>query len=206
MLVVGLVGRIGSGKSTVARRFAALGADVLDADAIAHQVLDEPAVRAEVVGLLGDGVVGGDGRIDRAAVAARVFGDAEPQAEALRGLEAIVHPRVRARIDAELGRLRAAAGAGRRVVVLDVPLLVQAGWVDACDRVVLVECAAAERRRRLEARGWTAGQIAARDAAWNRGYGAGPPSAKTSVVDASRDPSYTFSDVDRIWGEWHRES
>lgn len=202
MIVVGLVGRMAAGKSTVARLFAARGAHVIDADAIAHEVLDEPEVRRAVVARFGAGVAGADGRMDRRALADVVFaGDAAAEA-ALADLEAIVHPRVRRRMEAALAALRQAetAGGGPAVTVLDVPLLVQAGWAGACDRIVVVECEEPVRRRRLEARGIGPGQMSARDRAWDRGgdpRGAAP--GKTTVVDASRDETYTASQVERIW-------
>lgn len=202
MIVVGLVGRMAAGKSTVARMFAALGAHVIDADALAHEVLDEPEVRRAVAARFGAGVLAADGRVSRRALADVVFGDGPGAAAALADLEAIVHPRVRDRMEAALAahRRAEAAGGGPRVVVLDVPLLVQAGWAEACDRVVVVECDEEVRRRRLEARGIAAGQRAARDRAWDRG---GDPRAaapeKTLVVDASRDEAYTSSQVGTIW-------
>ena len=204
MIVVGLVGRMAAGKSTVARMFAALGAHVVDADAIAHEVLDDEDVRRAVADRFGAGVLAADGRVDRRSLGAIVFGGDERAALALADLEALVHPRVRERMQAALAahRRAEAAGGGPRVVVLDVPLLVQAGWADACDRIVVVECAEPVRRARLEARGLDAAQQAARDRAWDRG---GDPRTaaprKTSVVDASRDESYTLTQVDRIWAE-----
>ena len=202
MIVVGLVGRMAAGKSTVARMFAALGAHVIDADALAHEVLDEPDVRRAVVSRFGAGVAGPDGRVSRPALADIVFaGDAVAEA-ALADLEAIVHPLVRRRMEAALAALRRAEAAGGppTVAVLDVPLLVQAGWADACDRIVVVECAEPERRRRLEARGVDSRQRAARDRAWDR---AGDPRTaapgKTVVVDASGDETYTAEQVGRLW-------
>ncbi len=202
MIVLGLVGRIGAGKSTVARLFARLGAHVIDADRIAHEVLREDAVKAAVAARFGPGVVGADGEVDRRGLAGLVFGDEPKHAAALAALEAIVHPRVRGRIAAELARLRhAAEGApAGGVVVLDVPLLVQAGWADACDRLVVVECAEEVRSERLAARGWTATEREAREAAWLRRYTpAVLPAEKILTVDASRDLAYTESQVDDIW-------
>jgi dephospho-CoA kinase len=202
MLVIGLIGRIGAGKSTVAARFAAHGGHVVDADRLAHEVLDEPDARNEIVARFGDGVLDDAGRVRRPALAALVFGDSPAQTAALRDLEAIVHPRVRGRIAAALERLRSAEAADgtARVAVLDVPLLVQAGWAETCDLIVVVECADEVRRGRLAARGLTPDQIAAREAAWQRTYAAHPaPRRKMTAVDASGDPAYTFSQVDRIW-------
>ena len=201
MIVIGLLGRIGAGKSTVARMFADLGAEVVDADAVAHAVLDEPEVRAAVVARFGAGVVGADGRVARAALAALVFGPTPEQAAALTDLEAIVHPPVRQRITARLAAGRAAEQAdGRpRVMVLDVPLLVHGGWGAASDRIVRVECEDSVRRARLVARGWSDAQIAGRDQAWERAGGGPLPAAKTVTVDTARDPAYTRREVERIW-------
>ena len=202
MRVIGIVGRMAAGKSTVARRLAERGAVVLDADALAHEVLDEPEVRGAVVARVGPDVLGADGRVRRAALARHVFGPALAQAAALSDLEAIVHPRVRARLDARLAELRAAEAAdGRpRVAVLDVPLLVQAGWAAACDLVVVVECPDAVRHERLAARGIGPAERRAREAAWNRGWNpAALEPGKTLPVDAAGDLAYTEEQVDRIW-------
>jgi dephospho-CoA kinase len=141
MLMVGLTGGIGSGKSAVATRLAELGAVVIDADRLARAVV-EPGTPglAEVVTEFGAGMVGPDGGLDRAALAARVFGDDA----ARRRLEGIIHPRVRART-AEL----AAAAAPDAIVVNDVPLLVEAGLAAAYDVVVVVLAAAPVRIERL---------------------------------------------------------
>jgi len=207
MIVVGLVGMIGAGKSTVARLLAARGADVIDADRIAHEQFADAEVRRAIAGRFGGDVLASDGGIDRAALARRVFGPTAAHEAALRDLEAIVHPRVRRRIEAELdrlGRLPAAADCPR-VVVLDVPLLVRAGWAGRCDRLLVVECDEPERRRRLAGRCWTVEQQAAREAAWSRGS-AVPPELQRKIVrvDASGDPTYTSQVIDRIWNDLRR--
>jgi dephospho-CoA kinase len=203
MIVIGLAGRIGSGKSTVAARFASHGATVIDADRIAHETLDDADVRRELVERFGPRVLGEDGRIRRRSVAELVFGPTPEHARALEALEAVVHPRVRRRITADLAAARhraAERGAGRDVVVLDVPLLVQSGWDASCDAIVVVECAEDVRRARLAARGWTPAQQADRDAAWDRkNTAAGLPADKILTVDASGDLAYTSAQVDRIW-------
>ncbi len=109
-----------------------------------------------------------------------------------------MHPLVRGRIESRLAAIAAAeAAGGSKLVVLDVPLLMQAGWDRRCDRIVLVECEEAVRQRRLAERGWPASQQAARERAWERNYRL-PPAEKTLVVDASGDPAYTQAQVDRI--------
>ena len=85
-----------------------------------------------------------------------------------------------------------------RVVVLDVPLLVQAGGDTICERLLHVECVEQVRQARIDARGWPAAQRDARERAWERGYRP-PDPAKTLRVDASGDPTYTAENVGRIW-------
>jgi dephospho-CoA kinase len=206
MITIGLVGGIGAGKSTVARRFAAHGAHVVDADRLAHEVLEEADVVRQVAARFGAGVLDAAGRIRRRAVADRVFGPTPAHAEALAWLESLVHPRVRERIAARLAAVRAederTRGQGGRaaVVVLDVPLLVQAGWADVCDRLVMVQCAEDVRRRRLADRHWSPGERSAREAAWDRKYTAPTlPPGKIATVDTSGDLAYTQVQVDRIW-------
>jgi len=152
---IGLTGGIGSGKSTAAARFAELGALVIDADALAREVV-EPGTDglAAVVAEFGEQVLDADGRLDRPALARLVFGD-----EAARGrLNAIVHPRVRTRA----AGLIAAAPPGT-VVVQDVPLLVETEQARAYDLVVVVEAPEERRVQRLAAdRGMSAEDVRAR--------------------------------------------
>jgi dephospho-CoA kinase len=145
MLRVGLTGGIGSGKSTVARLLAANGAVVVDADAIAREVLGPgTAGLAEVVAEFGPGILAGDGSLDRAALGREVFADPAR----LRRLEAITHPRI-----AVESQRRVFAAPADAVVVYDVPLLVEKGLAAAHDVVVVVEAPVPVRLARLAARG-----------------------------------------------------
>ncbi|MCZ0856499.1 dephospho-CoA kinase [Actinomyces israelii] len=142
---MGLTGGIGSGKSTVARLLAARGARVVDADAIAREVVEpgSPALAA-VVSAFGTTVLTADGALDRAALAGRVFTD--PGARGV--LEAITLPYI-AQTAAQ--RMEDAGPGG--VAVYDVPLLVERGMDDLFDCVVVVEAPLALRIARLEERG-----------------------------------------------------
>ena len=141
MYSVGLTGGIGSGKSTVSALLASYGAVVLDADAMARQVLEvgTPGL-AEVVDTFGAEVLRPDGTLDREQLGRRVFADPEQLAR----LNAIVHPKVGERY-AEL--VAEAEVSGARVVVHDVPLLVENGLQDRYDAVVVV---AASPQRQLD--------------------------------------------------------
>jgi len=145
---------VGSGKSTVARLLAGHGAIVVDADAIAREVV-EPGTPglAAVVARFGDRVLGPDGRLDRAALAAIVFHDAGELAD----LNAIVHPLIGART----AELMAAAPADG-IVVHDIPLLVEGRMTDGFDTVVVVEADLQTRLDRLAERGLAADDARAR--------------------------------------------
>jgi dephospho-CoA kinase len=130
MLVIGLTGGIGSGKSTVSALLAEKGAVILDADKIVHEV-QEPGGPAfqPIVERFGEGIVGPDGRLDRPALAAIVFNDAD----ALADLNKIVHPLVGQQI---FERMQAEAETDH-VVILDVPLLVESGRSDMAGMIVV---------------------------------------------------------------------
>jgi len=155
---VGLTGGIASGKSTVSAILAELGAVVIDADQLAREVV-APGTDglARVVEEFGAGVLTGDGELDRPALGAIVFADAD----ARRRLEAIIHPMVRAR-GAEL---EAAAPEGA-VVVHDIPLLAETGQGDAFDAVIVVDTPVETQVERMTSlRGWTTEDARARVAA-----------------------------------------
>jgi dephospho-CoA kinase len=159
-LRVGLTGNIGSGKSTVARLLRERGAAVIDADALARAATEDPDVLARIAASLGEDLVV-DGRLDRAATAARVFGDAA----ALARLNAIVHPWVRAR-SAERERELSDAVPPPPVIVHDVPLLYENGLDAAMDAVVVVDAPLETRLRRVAERsGVSIDELRARDAA-----------------------------------------
>jgi dephospho-CoA kinase len=130
--VVGLTGGIGSGKSTVADRFALLGATLVDTDLIAHQ-LTGPAGTAmpELIDAFGPAIAAADGRLDRAVMRERAFGD--PGAR--KRLESILHPMIRAAAERQVGE-----SIGPYVITV-VPLLIESGnWKQRADRVLVVDC------------------------------------------------------------------
>jgi dephospho-CoA kinase len=145
---VGLTGGVASGKSTVAAVLTELGAVVIDSDQLAREVV-EPGTPglAAVVEEFGDGVLTEDGRLDRAALGAVVFGDEASR----RRLEAILHPLIRERA-AEIE----AASAPDALVVHDIPLLVETGQADRFDAVIVVDVPVeVQVERMVRERGWT---------------------------------------------------
>ncbi|HZB91375.1 MAG TPA: dephospho-CoA kinase [Stellaceae bacterium] len=145
MIVLGLTGSVGMGKSTAAAMFRRLGVPVHDSDVAVHRLLGRNGAAVKRVAAEFAGVLRGDGSIDRAALGAKVFGDGA----ALARLERILHPLVRA----SQQRFLAVARARRApLVVLDVPLLFETGGGRRCDKVVVVSAPAFLQRRRVMAR------------------------------------------------------
>ena len=143
MFVIGLTGSIAMGKTTTARLFAEAGVPVHDADAAVHKLYEGEAAGAIEAAFPG---TTRDGKVDRAALAQRVAGNAP----ALQFLESIVHPLVR---EAEKRFLAEAAAAGAQVAVLDIPLLFETGGENRVDAVVVVSAPAEMQRSRLLERG-----------------------------------------------------
>jgi dephospho-CoA kinase len=152
MIVLGLTGSIGMGKSTTARMFAEAGVPVHDSDEAVHRLYAgkaAPLVEAAFPGVTDAGVV------DRARLGARVLGDTD----ALKRLEAIIHPLVRADAEAFLAKHR---NAGESAVVLDIPLLFETNGRGRVDKVVVVTAPAEVQRERVLARpGMTEAKLAA---------------------------------------------
>jgi len=153
-LVIGLLGGIGSGKSTVARLLAERGVTVLDADRHAREVVQAPALLAALVERFGRGILDGGGALDRSALARAAFADEAATAD----LNALVHPEVRRRLLDELQRC------GERPVVLDVPLLLESPLASLVDTWVFVEADERQREARVAERGWAPGERRRREA------------------------------------------
>jgi dephospho-CoA kinase len=197
VLRVGLTGGIGAGKSEVSRRLARYGAVVVDADAIAREVV-EPGTDglAEVVAAFGREVLLPDGGLDRARLGDVVFGDPE----ARRRLNAIVHPRVGQRM-AELDQ---AAGPDA-IVVHDVPLIAENGRSDAYDMVVVVDAPPRTQIERLtRSRDMTREQAQARMAAQ------ASREQRLAIADIVIDNSGSLAELDRqvgdLWAQLRRRA
>jgi dephospho-CoA kinase len=197
VLRVGLTGGIGAGKSEVSARLAAQGAVVIDADAIAREVV-EPGTEglAEVVEAFGPEVLLPDGRLNRPRLGEIVFGDPELRAK----LNTIVHPRVGARM-AELE----GEAAPRAIVVHDVPLIAEGGRTDAYDLVVVVDAPPRVQIDRLvRRRGMTREQAKARMAAQ------ASREQRLAIGDIVIDNSGSLTELDRqvgdLWAELRRRA
>ncbi|HOE97476.1 MAG TPA: dephospho-CoA kinase [Candidatus Sumerlaeota bacterium] len=152
--ILGLTGTFGSGKTTAGGMLRELGAELIDADELARQVVEpgEPAL-AEIAAQFGAEMIRPDGALDRRRLADRVFADRRAMAR----LNQIIHPRVR-----ELERKRLGELADRPLVVLDVPLLYETGMDRMCTQVAVVTITENQRFARLRRRGFNEQAIIAR--------------------------------------------
>jgi dephospho-CoA kinase len=191
--VFGLTGGIGSGKSTVAAHFRTRGLPVVDADALAREVVrpGSPGL-SEVAAAFGAEIVTSAGELDRAALARRVFGD--PTQRAL--LESITHPRVRALARERLSEIEAR---GEPLACYEVPLLFEAGLSDTYRPAVVVTCSPEQQiERAMQRDGVTRASIVARISAQM------PLSEKARladyVIDNGADLATTKDNADRVLG------
>lgn len=200
-MLVALTGGIASGKSTVARRLAELGAVIVDADQVARDVVEPgtPAL-ARIAETFGAGVIAGDGSLDRAALGAIIFADDD----ARRTLNSITHPAVGERSRALFAD--ALANDPEAVVVYDVPLLVDEhgkGRAGQFERVIVVTADPEERVRRLTVhRGMDEGEARRRIASQ------APEAARLAiaddVIDANGSLEETLAQVDALWDSLQR--
>jgi len=146
MKVIGLTGGIGSGKSTVSQFLAELGAVIIDADKVGHEVF-KPSTEVwhEVVAVFGKQIIAANGTINRKKLGAIVFGNSEAQAQ----LNQIMHPRIHDMVKTQLEEYRRQ---GVVVVVLEAPLLVEAGWTSLVDEVWVTIASEATVLKRLRER------------------------------------------------------
>jgi len=192
VLVIGLTGGIGAGKSTVAAMMAERGAVVVDVDELGREVLRIGGhARDGVVARFGTDIVGGDGEIDRKRLAARVFGDDR----ALADLLSISHPAINALL---ADRIAALAQRGVDVVVLDMAVLVESQLGRGLyDTVVVVEAPWAVRAQRLRHRGLSEDEaVARRDA---QASDAERRAVADYVIDNGGDVDALSGQVDALW-------
>ena len=189
--VIGLVGGVGSGKRFFAQGLSPpFAVSIIDADAIGHQVLQEPAVIQNIRQQFGPDVLLPTGQVDRKKVGALVFGTAPEARQARSQLEAIVHPRIAAQIQAQIQA--AQAQPHFQAIILDAAILLETGWHNFCDVIVLIDTPPDQRLARVEqTRGWTKAQ-------WERREASQLPLARKReaahyVIDNSQSPTVAVS-------------
>jgi len=132
--IIGILGGICSGKSTVAAEFAKLGCKVIDADKIAHELLDRKDIKESVVSLFGQAILNSEEKIDSKKLADIVFSDADK----LSSLNKIIHPFVLERAEELIEKYNRQSQV--KAIVLDMPLLAEVGWDKRCDKLIFVDC------------------------------------------------------------------
>jgi dephospho-CoA kinase len=199
MIVIGLTGNIGSGKSTVARRLQSLGAKIIDADQIAREVVQPgtPALQ-DIASNFGPGVLDSAGGLDRKKMASIVFAD--PRAIVI--LNQITHPRIIDEVNRKIDKFKreAKTSAGSGVLVIDAPLLIEVGLDHIVDEVWVVKVDRKVQIARLAKRDGLTPEEALRRIAAQM-----PQEDKikcaTRVIDNSGEKSETIKQVDRSWNE-----
>jgi len=151
------LGGIASGKSTVAAEFAKLGCEVINADKIAHELLEKDAVKRQIVAAFGPSILDPKGRIDRKRLADIVFADTHK----LSLLNLIVHPLVLERAERQIERYSRQNQV--RAIVLDMPLLAEVDWAKRCDRLIFVRCSKKIRAERAKKMGFDKNQLKIRE-------------------------------------------
>ncbi len=198
--VIGLIGGVGSGKSFVTRGLAARRpVEVIVADQIGHDALKLPEVKDEIRRFFGEGVFGADGEIDRPKMSDRVFGT-DAAAQSRRSvLESIVHPRITAEVDRRIEQSRRRKDLA--AILVDAPLLLEAGWHTLCDHVVFVDCPRETRLERvMNNRGWSAAELDRREASqWTL---EAKLAAANLVVDNS-EHGHAVDELERYLDEIH---
>lgn len=195
-MVIGLIGGIGSGKSQVAAAFARRGGCIIAGDQLGQAALRDPDIRARVAQRWGADVLDEHGEINRRRLAAIVFAD---PAE-LKALEALTHPWIRGRIQADIEAARRDPAVP--LIVLDAAIMLEAGWNEVCDRLVYIEAPRGLRLERVaRQRGWSEKEVAAREQAQL------PLTAKANRADHVIENSATLDHLDRqvddllhLWG------
>ncbi len=188
-LLIGLTGNISTGKSTVARMLAELGAEVIDADKMAHLVMQAGApAHAQIVENFGSEILAASGEIDRKRLGAIVFADPTSLAQ----LEAIVHPATLNEISCRI------AATLSDVVVIEAIKLIEAGMADTCDSVWVTACSAEQRIQRI-----MAGRDLSRVEAEQRVQAQSPQKEKIAradvIIDTSDTLAWTQAQVRAAW-------
>ncbi len=155
--IIGILGGIGSGKSTAAAEFAKLGCKVIDADKIAHELLDEPSVKEKVVGLFSRSILNPEGKIVREKLAEVVFTDADK----LSSINEIIHPIVLQRAEKLIKKYNSQKQV--KAIILDMPLLVEVGWDKRCNKLIFVNCDQKLRLNRAKKLGFDKNQVKIRE-------------------------------------------
>jgi len=195
MMIIGVVGGIGSGKSLVSRELARHGGCLIQGDVLGHEALREPEIKKKIVERFCRGMLDESGEIERRRLGHKVFADVKE----LRALEAIVFPYIVQRLCEEIAKAK--ADPAIKMIVVDAAVMMEAGWDRNCDRILFVDAPRELRLRRLlEKRGWSECELAERESAqW-------PLEEKRrradAVIDNATTPAQVTAQIEALLGQW----
>ncbi len=189
--MIGIVGGVGAGKSSVVRLIKSLRLHLIDADTIGHAQLRKESIRDAIVQAFGKSVLDQQGQVDRKTLGALVFGQSAEHANRLSQLNSIVHPAIRSEIHNQIRN----APQDADVIVLDAALLLESGWAAECDAIVMVDTPLPLRQQRvIETRGWSKDEHTRREAAqWSLEK---KRAASNCVVDNSGSPEIAAAQME----------
>lgn len=183
---IGILGGIGSGKSSVIRHVTGFHLQIIDADKIGHDLLQDADVLSQLTQTFPSSVFDSSGHVVRSKLAQLVFGDSKEQQAALNQLEQIIHPAIRREIVAQLDTL----ADGIDAVILDAAILLEAGWASVCDYLIYIDTPKPLRLKRVNTnRNWSAEELDRREAAQL------PPDKKKQHADFIVDNSGTLDEA-----------
>jgi len=198
MIVVGIAGGVASGKSLVSKQLEELGAIILDADRVAHEVLREPEVKESIRRRWGEAVFDEQDDVNRKAVAKIVFSESPQGAVELQYLEELTHPRIGQRLRKRMDEL--ASDATTKVVVLDAAVMFKASWDRFCDKIIFVDAPRDLRLERAKSRGWSEINFLAREAAQE--VLEIKEDRADFIVDNSLTPNETREQIKEFWNSY----
>lgn len=195
--VIGLLGGIGSGKTLVAGMFHSLGAAVIDADKIGHRVLKDERIKAQIRRRFGEVVFTPKGNVSRTRLARVAFSSRKES----RALNRITHPEILKEMKREITQLKKSGRA--KAIVLDAPLLLEAGLGGLCDKLIFIEaCEDLRKKRASRGRKWGAEETEAREVLQ---MSLEKKKRRASlVIDNSGSRERTFAQVRKIWARISR--
>ena len=155
--IIGILGGIGSGKSTVAAEFVKLGCGLIDADKIAHELLEEKSIKEKIINNFGEGILDSCEKISHKKLADIVFNDSQK----LSMLNGIIHPLVLRKTEELIEKFNQQNQI--KAIVLDMPLLLEVGWEKSCDRLIFVDCDEKIRVDRVKKMGFNKNQLKIRE-------------------------------------------
>lgn len=159
--VIGILGGIGSGKSSVVRNVQGLSLQIIDADRIGHDLLSDPDIQKQIRKSFGEHVFVDAQTIDRSRLAKTVFGDSEDKNTARSTLNQIMHPAIRRKIHSEIDAVSTDVDA----LILDAALLLEGGWDTTCDWLIFIDTPQELRQQRVrENRNWADDELDRREA------------------------------------------